>query len=406
MPASLRPGGSRVQRAGEVAVSRLAVDRLEIAGLRSWPRLALETGGAPVALWGPNGSGKTNLLEAVSMLVPGRGLRRAGAEALIRLPERRGWRVRADVATPGGTLEVMTGVDDPESPRRRVEIDGKPAPQTALGRHVRMVWLTPAMDRLWTGPAADRRALLDRIALGFEPEHGDAAQAYEKAMRQRNRLLADGRADPAWLDALEAEMARRGARIARARADAVARLAEAAEARAGAGSPFPRPELSLAGPLEQAFARGLRDGADGDAAEAAEAAGLARALAEGRRRDAEAGRALEGPHRSDLEARYAAKDMPARLCSTGEQKALLIALCLANARALADATGAAPILLLDEVAAHLDDARRRALFAEIAALDAQAWMTATEPWLFDGLEGARAFRVAEEDGASHLLDAG
>ncbi|MEM8820543.1 MAG: DNA replication/repair protein RecF [Pseudomonadota bacterium] len=382
---------------------RAAILSLRLAQYRSHPATALETDGAPVVLTGPNGAGKTNLLEAASMLVPGRGLRRATPEEPVRRPERLGWRVRAMVDTGAEEIEVVTGVEDPATPRRTVEIDGKAAAQTALGRHLRMVWLTPAMDRLWLEAAAERRQFLDRMAMGFEPAHADAAIAYEKAMRARNRLLKDGRdgpaPDPAWLGGLEAQMARAGARLARARAAALAAL-EAAQNEAE--TLFPRAQLRILGDMEIRFAAALSDGADLDSLEAGEAADLARALEAARPRDAAAGRTLEGPHRSDLEAIYAAKDMPARDCSTGEQKALLISLCLANARALAAQTGTAPVLLFDELAAHLDDRRRRALYDEIGALGAQAWMTGTGPELFEGLEGARHFTVHEADGISQV----
>ncbi|MEM7529324.1 MAG: DNA replication/repair protein RecF [Pseudomonadota bacterium] len=382
---------------------RAAILSLRLAQYRSHPATALETDGAPVVLTGPNGAGKTNLLEAASMLVPGRGLRRATPEEPVRRPERLGWRVRAMVDTGAEEIEVVTGVEDPATPRRTVEIDGKAAAQTALGRHLRMVWLTPAMDRLWLEAAAERRQFLDRMAMGFEPAHADAAIAYEKAMRARNRLLKDGRdgpaPDPAWLGGLEAQMARAGARLARARAAALAAL-EAAQNEAE--TLFPRAQLRILGDMEIRFAAALSDGADLDSLEAGEAADLARALEAARPRDAAAGRTLEGPHRSDLKAIYAAKDMPARDCSTGEQKALLISLCLANARALAAQTGTAPVLLFDELAAHLDDRRRRALYDEIGALGAQAWMTGTGPELFEGLEGARHFTVHEADGISQV----
>ncbi|MEM6971673.1 MAG: DNA replication/repair protein RecF [Pseudomonadota bacterium] len=398
-------------------MSRAAVLSLRLAQYRSHRLSVVETGGAPVALIGPNGAGKTNLIEAVSMLAPGRGLRRMVPEDAVRRPERLGWRVQALVETGlGGAseIEIETGVEDPTSARRTVSIDGKAAPQTALGRLIRMVWLTPAMDRLWIEAASDRRAFLDRMAMGFQPDHGEAASAYEKAMRARNRLLRDAResgrpADGAWLDGLEAQMARAGARLSRARVSAVAAL-EAAQNAASAAvedreTLFPKARLSILGAMENRFAAALGAGDDLDGIEAEQAAQMARALTAARGRDAAAGRALDGPHRSDLEAVYAAKEMPARDCSTGEQKALLISLCLANARALADHHGASPILLFDEVAAHLDAGRRLALFAEIEALGAQSWMTGTGPELFEGLTGALMLDVTENDGVSRVAPA-
>jgi len=394
-------------RAGGMSTHRPAVARLRLSHYRSYRTVAIDTGGASIALHGPNGAGKTNLLEAVSLLTPGRGLRRAATDELIRRPEALGWKITADLATADGPVEIVTAAEGAEATRRTVLIDDKRATQGALGRIVRAVWLTPAMDRLWIGPAGDRRRFLDRVTLGFEPAHAETSAAYEKVMRDRNRLLKDGVFNESWLCALETQMARAGARIARARAQALARVIDAQETGHGARQAlFPRAELSMLGDMETRFARAVRDAAnrgdDLDEMEADEAAGLALRLADARARDAAAGRALEGPHRSDLEAVYAAKAMPARACSTGEQKALLISLCLANARALADHAGSAPLLLLDEVSAHLDAERRRALYAEIEALGSQAWVTGTAPDLFDGLADARLIGVADVGGMSAL----
>ncbi|MFN3613604.1 MAG: DNA replication/repair protein RecF [Rubrimonas sp.] len=380
-----------------MTAARLFVRWLRLAQFRSHPRAELALDGRPVALWGPNGAGKTNVLEAVSLLSPGRGLRRARAEEFARTPGTLGWRVRAEVAGPHGDHDVaLTGEPDG---RRRVEIDGKAAPQTALGAVAPILWLTPAMDRLWIEGAEGRRRFLDRAALSFEPAHADAAVAYDKAMRERNRLLKDGPSDPRWLDALEARMAEAGLSVARARAAAAARLTAAQHA---AKSLFPIAEIAIVGALEQRVAAGAAGGALGlsEAAEIMEEFRLT--LARGRREDAAAGRALTGPHRSDLAAVFAAKGVEARLCSTGEQKALLISLVLANARALTDGA-AAPVLLLDEVAAHLDAGRRRALYDEICAMGAQAWMTGTGPELFADLgDRAQGFAVREIDGASAI----
>jgi len=385
-------------------MTRLAIHSLQLAQFRSYEFCRIAIDGVSVALHGPNGAGKTNILEALSLLVPGRGLRRAGADEMVQCPGGAGWRVRADVGTPtGGVIEIATGVEGTTNSRRSVTIDGKAASQTALGNHVRMVWLTPVMDRLWLEGAADRRRFLDRIALGFEPGHAEASLTYDKAMRARNRLLKEPGWHDSWVSGLEAQMARTGARIARARADSIIRLSDAQE---DAETLFPRAELSILGDMETRFSQALRAGDDLDSLEVEEAASLSGALADSRARDSAAGRTLIGPHRSDLEAVYAAKNMPAATCSTGEQKALLISLCLANARALARATGAAPILLLDEVAAHLDASRRQALFAEIEALGAQAWMTGTGPELFEGLSGsALRLAVAESDGRSAVAEA-
>ncbi len=385
---------------------RATIRSLRLSHYRSWLGALIDTNGADIALFGANGAGKTNILEAVSMLSPGRGLRRAGTDELARQPEGLGWKVAAKMDDGDGEVEISTAAEGAEATRRSVVIDDKPAPQLALGRLLRIVWLTPAMDRLWTEAAGERRRFLDRICLGFDPAHGERSLAYERAMRGRNRLLKEPGWDDAWLSGLEAQMAEAGARIARVRAEALERLSAAQEtAETGPKSLFPRADLAILGDMETRFHRVIRNsstpGDDLDFLEHEEVAALGLRLAEQRGRDSAAGRTLEGPHRSDLDAVYAAKAMPARACSTGEQKALLISLCLANARALAAATGTAPIVLLDEVAAHLDADRRHALYAEIEALGCQAWMTGTGPELFEGSAASR-FEVREEDGASIL----
>ena len=361
------------------------ITTLALSHFRSHLALRLEFDGRPVALSGPNGAGKTNILEAVSLLSPGRGLRRAAGEDLARRPESLGWKVKASVQGLTGAHEIETGAEGGEA--RFLRIDGKAAPQVALGRILRILWLVPAMDRLWIEAAEGRRRFLDRMTMSFRPEHAEAVLAYDKAMRDRNRLLKDQVTDPHWYTALEAQMAESGAAIMANRAAALARLA-AAQVEEGASEAFPRAELSLLGP------EGAPEVAGSD---------LATALAEGRMRDRAAGRTLSGPHRADLRAVYAVKGMAADQCSTGEQKALLLSLILANARALAADLGAAPILLLDEVAAHLDQDRRAALYDEICALRAQALMTGTEPGLFDSL-GTRAQRwvVLDENGLSRV----
>lgn len=335
--------------------------------------------GRPVAIVGPNGAGKTNILEAVSLLSPGRGMRRAAPADFARRPEALGWKVAADLDGLDGAHEVETGAEGEEA--RFVRIDGKPATQALLGRIARVLWLVPAMDRLWIEAAEGRRRFLDRMTLSFAPDHGEAVLAYEKAMRDRNRLLRDQVADPFWYGALEAQMAAAAAAITANRSAAVARLMRAQES---AETAFPRVTLSVEIPEE----------APDD---------LAAAWAASRRRDMAAGRTLLGPHRADMGGVFAAKGVPAAQCSTGEQKALLISLILANARALAEDLGRAPILLLDEVAAHLDTDRRAALYDEVCALGSQALMTGTEAELFDSLaERAQRFAVAEEGGVSRV----
>jgi DNA replication and repair protein RecF len=347
----------------------LAISSLTLSHFRSHLAARLEFDGRPVTIVGANGAGKTNILEAVSLLSPGRGMRRAGAEEMARRPEALGWKVVASLRGFGADHLVETWAEGGES--RSLRIDEKAAPQSNLGRIARVLWLVPAMDRLWIEASEGRRRFLDRITLSFVPDHAEAVLSYDKAMRDRNRLLKDQVSDPHWYRALEAQMVERGTQMIANRAAALARLAAAQE---GVETVFPRADLAIIGP------------------EGEEPADLATALAEGRRRDMAAGRTLVGPHRADLSATYAAKATPASQSSTGEQKALLISLILANARALAIDLGAAPILLLDEVAAHLDPDRRAALYDELCALGAQALMTGTEASLFEAL-GNRAQRL-------------
>ncbi len=354
----------------------LLLRSLTLSHFRSYKRANIELDGRPVAIFGANGAGKTNILEAISMLSPGRGLRRAKADEIARRPEALGWKVAADLQSLHQLHEVQTWVESGSS--RQVRIDGKQAPQVALGRIARILWLVPSMDRLWSDGAEGRRRFLDRIAMSFEPAHADVVLSYEKAMRERNRLLKDQVRDAHWFDALEDQMARAGAEVNKYRCDALAQLEQA---QAKAKTAFPTADLVLVHP-------------DGDAPEGAEA--LQAAFAESRPRDMAAGRTLVGPHRADLLATYAAKGVAARDCSTGEQKALLISLILANARALSRDFGAPPILLLDEVAAHLDADRRAALYDELCALGAQAFMTGTGPELFEAL-GQRAAWIEVSD---------
>lgn len=358
----------------------LAIETLVLSHFRSHRATRLAFDGRPVAITGPNGAGKTNILEAVSLLSPGRGLRRASPEDLARKPEGLGWKISATIRGLSSGHEVEIWAEPGEA--RQVRIDGKAATQASLGRVLRVLWLVPAMDRLWIEAAEGRRRFLDRMTLSFFPEHAEHSLTYEKAMRERNRLIKEGATDAHWYAALEAQMAEAGEAITAHRRATITRIAAAADS----ASAFPSADLTLGGP-------------EGSA----EPADLAQALAEGRRRDIAAGRTLVGPHRADLSARYSAKDMPADQCSTGEQKALLISLILANARALAQDLGRAPILLLDEVAAHLDDQRRAALYDEVCALDAQALMTGTEPDLFTALgDRGCSIVVAETNGLSQV----
>ena len=360
----------------------LAIETLALSHFRSHRATRLSFDGRPVAITGANGAGKTNILEAVSLLSPGRGLRRAAAEDLARKPEGLGWKITATVQGLSAAHDLETWAEPGEA--RQVRIDGKAATQASLGRILRVLWLVPAMDRLWIEAAEGRRRFLDRMTLSFFPEHAEHSLTYEKAMRDRNRLIKDGVTDAHWYGALEAQMAEAGEAISRHRRAAIARIATAADP----ASAFPSADLTLTGP------EGTEEPAD-----------LAQALCEGRRRDIAAGRTLVGPHRADLLARYTAKDIPADQCSTGEQKALLISLILANARALAQDLGRAPILLLDEVAAHLDENRRAALYDEICALGAQALMTGTEPDLFAALgDRGRTLKIADQNGNSQVTE--
>ncbi len=365
-------------------MSGLAITTLSLSHFRSHKAARLVFDGRPVALVGANGAGKTNILEAVSLLSPGRGLRRAAAEDLARRPERLGWKIAAEVLGIAAAHEVETGASPGEA--RHVRIDGKAAPQSALGRILRILWLVPAMDRLWIEAAEGRRRFLDRIALSFTPDHAEVSLAYEKAMRDRNRLLKDQVTDARWYGALEAQMVEAGTVIIANREAALARLAASQDG----ASAFPHAALALTGP------EGGPDLPSED---------LAQALAEGRRRDMAAGRTLAGPHRSDLRAVYQAKGVPADQCSTGEQKALLISLILANARALAADLGRAPVLLLDEVAAHLDIHRRAALYDEICALGAQAIMTGTEAGLFEALGHRGQVMTLRDEGGQSMVSA-
>ncbi|SMY08254.1 DNA replication/repair protein RecF [Flavimaricola marinus] len=353
------------------------VAKISLSHFRSHHRTELSFDGGPVAIYGPNGAGKTNLIEAVSLLSPGRGMRRAGADDLIRRPEAIGWKIRAEVAGH----EVETWAEPGSS--RQVRIDGKTTSQVALGRLMRVLWLVPSMDRLWIEGAEGRRRFLDRAVLSFDPRHAEAVLDYEKAMRERNRLLKDMVRDAHWYAAVEGQMARAGAAIHAGRQSTIEALMRA---QADAETAFPAADLALSHP--ETDPQTTEDG-------------LRAAFAEGRSRDLGAGRTLTGPHRADLEAVWKAKDVPARDCSTGEQKALLVSLILANARALAQAHP--PVLLLDEVAAHLDDGRRAALYDEICALGGQAFMTGTGPELFTAFgERANYLEATDTAGVSQM----
>lgn len=371
----------------------MSVARLTLSRFRSYERLRVETDPRPVVLVGPNGAGKTNLLESISFLVPGRGLRRARLTDVTRhspggMPAAgSGWAVAAQLAGPKGMVDIGTGCDaaDGGVERRQVRIDGADARgQSALSGVASAVWLTPHMDRLFADGASGRRRFLDRMVFGLDPAHAGRVSAYEHAMRERSRLLRDGEGDGTWLAALEDTMAERGVAIAAARRDMAASLNEAC---ADADGPFPAATLAMQGDVETWLDQGpalaaedrLRDG-----------------LLRSRPLDAMTGGAAVGPHRSDLLIRHRDKDMPAEQCSTGEQKAVLIAIVLADARLQARERNSVPLMLLDEVVAHLDEIRRAALFEAICDLNAQAWMTGTDAALFAPL-GPRAQRFRVEN---------
>ena len=378
----------------------LWLNRLLVTQFRCYAQAELRLDAAPVVLTGPNGAGKTNLLEAISFLSPGRGLRGARLSEIDRRAPGTGggspWAVAATVMTPDGPRDLGSGRDPMQNgdavngttrERRLVRVDGAAARgQQALAEVLSVVWLTPQMDGLFREGASGRRRFLDRLVYGFDPEHSARCNAYEHALRERARLLKNGQGDAAWLTSLEDSMATRGIAIAAARLAMVERLQRACDEAEG---PFPKADLGLEGAVED----WLRGGPALDAEDR-----LRDGLAARRRQDAESGGAGLGPHRSDLTATHRAKGVAAELCSTGEQKALLIAILLAHARLLTLERGAAPLLLLDEVAAHLDAARRAALYQEILGLGAQAWLTGTDAADFDGLQGRAQF-FAVNDGA-------
>ena len=384
------------------APARVAIRRLDLSDFRSYRQARLETDGRPVVLTGPNGAGKTNLLEALSFLAPGRGLRRAKLSEIDRQDTAEpggAWAVAARLVGPSGEIAIGTGRDgaSESGDRRLVRIDGQAVKgQAALAEHLNLVWLTPQMDRLFQEGAAPRRRFLDRLVFGYDPSHAARLAAYEQALRERARLLRQGGADPSWLTVLEETMAREGVAVAASRRDIVQRLDRAA-GEGGQGA-FPVPRLSLTGSAE-----GWLTEMPALAAEDR----LRAELAAARRIDAESGGAVVGPHRADLAVSHAGKAVAAELCSTGEQKALLIAIILAHARLQAALRGVAPVLLLDEVAAHLDVTRRRALFDQVLALGSQAWLTGTDTILFAELGGnAHFFSVTDGIIAASPIPAG
>ncbi|BCG76461.1 DNA replication/repair protein RecF [Mesorhizobium sp. 113-3-3] len=373
------------------------ISKLTLTNFRNYAALAIDLAPGAVVFSGDNGAGKTNLLEAISFLTPGRGLRRAPYADVAREGGDGGFALHARLDGPDGQVEIGTGISVGEGEGgRRVRINGATARSAEdMLEWLRVVWLTPAMDALFTGPAADRRRFLDRLVLAIDPGHGQRALDYEKAMRGRNRLLTDGTRDDRWFEAIETQMAETGVAIAAARAELVRLLAAMIDRLPDTG-PFPQADISLSGDLEAEVS-------NAPAVDVEER--FRRALASGRDRDRAAGRTLEGPHRSDLLVRHRPKAMPAELCSTGEQKALLVGIVLSHARLTGEMSGLTPILLLDEIAAHLDGGRRAALFSILEELNCQAFMTGTDAALFSSLKGRAQFLTVDHGTVGPTEDA-
>ncbi|MHA1158295.1 MAG: DNA replication/repair protein RecF [Alphaproteobacteria bacterium] len=378
---------------------RVGVSELKLNAFRNYDTLFTGFDHCPVVLSGANGAGKTNLLEALSFLSPGRGLRRAALEAVARRPGNGTWAVAATVERAAGPVAIGTGIalaaGGPEK-RRSFRIEHGPARSAdVLLDYVNVIWLTPAMDGLFTGGSADRRRFVDRAVLAIDRRHARRVNAYEKAVRGRNRLLSEGAYDRAWAAALENEIAELGVAVAAARREwcdlTMALIAENHDE-----GPFPSAELRLEGFLEPRFG-------ENSAGQLEES--YREQLAADRPRDTAAGRTLTGPHRSDLVVRHGARDAEAATCSTGEQKALLIGMVLAQARLVTRLSGATPVVLLDEVAAHLDQLRRSALFEMLHDLGCQSFMTGTDSAVFAELD-ARALHCTVEDGKVHPVARG
>jgi DNA replication and repair protein RecF len=366
------------------------IRRLRLTNFRSYHAAQIDVGTGSVVLTGPNGAGKTNLIEAISLLAPGRGLRRATLDEVAFAEGDGSWAVSADIEGTLGLASLGTGIEAPDADgattTRKCRVDREPVPSAAaFADHLRVVWLVPAMDRLFNGPASERRRFLDRLVLAVDAEHGSRVSALERALRSRNRLLEESRPDPHWLDAIEHETAELAVAVAAMRAETVGRLQAALAARNDPASLFPAADIALQGWMEQL----LPNHPAGEVEDR-----YRQVLKDNRARDAAAGRTLDGAHLTDLAVVYAAKNVPAADASTGEQKALLIGLVLAHAALLSEMSGYAPVLLLDEVVAHLDPARRIALYGELERLGAQVWMTGADPAPFNDMPaGAELFEV-------------
>lgn len=375
------PSPNRGQR--QAIEPRARVRRLQLTNFRSYRRAELSAGDGPIVLLGPNGAGKTNLLEAISFLTPGRGLRRATLEDVANTEGDGSWAVAAKIDGALGSVQLGTGVDPPandDAPVRRHRVDRESVPSaTAFADHLRVVWLVPEMDSLFLGPASERRRFLDRLVLAIDATHGSRVNALERALRSRNRLLEEPSPDPRWLDAIEHEVAELGIAVAAARAETVRRLMDEIGSTRETSSAFPSASLALEGWMETELALSA----------AIEIEDRYRAsLREARARDRAAGRTLDGPHLSDLAVLHAGKGIPAERASTGERKALLVGVVLSHARLVASMHGASPVVLLDDVAAFLDEERRGALFEALMRLGAQVWMTGVDESSFSALRGS------------------
>jgi len=362
----------------ELAAAR--IHRLSLNNFRSYHAAALETSGEePIALIGPNGAGKTNILEAISWLAPGRGLRHATLEDVAFNEGDGSWAASAEVEGALGLATLGTGIEPPAGdalPSRKCRVDREHVTVTAFADHLRILWLVPAMDGLFAGSAGERRRFLDRLVLAIDAKHAARVNALDRALRSRNRLLENPNPDSHWLDAVEHETAELAVAVAAARADAVSRLAGVLAARSDPTGAFPAASIAIEGALEGMVPN----------MPAVEVEDRYRGLLrDNRARDAAAGRTLEGPHTSDLHVIYTPKSIAARDASTGEQKALVIGLVLAHAALVTDMTGLAPVVLLDEVVAHLDPNRRTALFDALSRLGAQVWVTGADPAAFSDL---------------------
>lgn len=357
----------------------LYVDRVMLSNFRSYSELDLDVGTNSVVLTGANGAGKTNLLEAISFLSPGRGLRRAKLSDVNKIGAETPWAVSGRLMTPEGMRQLGSGLiprhelsSETSADRRIARADGETLSSPAVFDEILQVaWLTPQMDRLFIDGPSGRRRFLDRLVAAYHPSHSREVNAYEKVMRERARLLSDGNADAAWLNSLESRMAEHGVAVAAARLDATEKLSQAI---LESQSAFPAAELSLGGNLEEGLLIKPAVEVEGEFSEE---------LLKARAYDAKSGRTSSGPHKTDLLVRHVNKNMPAELCSTGEQKALLIGITLASARLSATQFGAPPLLLLDEVAAHLDEKRRGLLFEELGDIGSQVWLTGTDKSLFN-----------------------